>query len=155
MKTLIFAAGLSDNHNLIGTMLRFLFARPKKIFYCCYKIFDNEKFKAWLKKNHFQCQNLNRFIFHLKSLLTKLLLWKRKMLSNYQPFVIKILCLAILNISKLKSDSQFPKKFLFICFNESPLKMMKIAFYSILKALFVLKIFKFLFWHFGHVEKTA
>ena len=31
-----------------------------------------------------------------------------------------------------------------ICFIESPLKMMKNAFYFILKALFVLKIFKFL-----------
>ena len=29
------------------------------------------------------------------------------------------------------------------------------AFYLILKAYFVLKIFKFLSWLFGHVEKTA
>ena len=32
----------------------------------------------------------------------------------------------------------------FFCFNESPLKMMKNAFYFISKALFVLQIFKFL-----------
>ena len=32
---------------------------------------------------------------------------------------------------------------------------MKNTFYSILKALFVLKIFKFLSWLFGHIEKTA
>ena len=38
---------------------------------------------------------------------------------------------------------------------ESPLKMMKNAFYFTLKALFVLRIFKFLSWLFGHVEKTA
>ena len=44
----------------------------------------------------------------------------------------------------LKSDSHLPKKIIFICFNESPLKMMKKAFYFILKARFVLKIFKFL-----------
>ena len=37
---------------------------------------------------------------------------------------------------------------------ESPLKM-KNAFYFTLKALFVPKIFKFLWWLFGHVEKTA
>ena len=37
--------------------------------------------------------------------------------------------------------------------NKSPLKMMKNAFYFALKALFVLKIFKFLSWLFGHVEK--
>ena len=55
----------------------------------------------------------------------------------------------------LKSDSHISKKFLFICFNESPLKIMKNAFYSILKALFILKIFKFLSSHFGDVEETA
>ena len=38
---------------------------------------------------------------------------------------------------------------------ESTLKMMKNAFYLTLKALFVLKIFKFLSWFFGHVEKTG
>ena len=32
---------------------------------------------------------------------------------------------------------------------------MKNAFYLILKALFVLKIFKILSWVFGHIEKTA
>ena len=34
---------------------------------------------------------------------------------------------------------------------ESPLKKMKNAFHFTLKALFVLKIFKYLFWLFGHV----
>ena len=33
--------------------------------------------------------------------------------------------------------------------------MMKYALYFILKAIFVLKIFKVLPWLFGHVEKTA
>ena len=47
------------------------------------------------------------------------------------------------------------KKIYVICFIESPLRMMKNAFYFILKALIVLKIFKFLSWSFGHVEKTA
>ena len=44
----------------------------------------------------------------------------------------------------LKSDCHLPKKFLFTCFNERPLKMIKNAFYFIFKDLFVLKIFKFL-----------
>ena len=47
------------------------------------------------------------------------------------------------------------KKNSIIFFIESPLQMMKNAFYFILKALFVLKIFKLLPWLFGHVEKTA
>ena len=42
-----------------------------------------------------------------------------------------------------------------ICFVKSSLKMMKNAFYFILRALFVLKKFKFLSWLFGHVEKTT
>ena len=36
------------------------------------------------------------------------------------------------------------KTIYFICLNKSPLKIMKNALYLILKALFVLKIFKFL-----------
>ena len=44
----------------------------------------------------------------------------------------------------LKSDSYLPKFFIIICFNDSPLKMMKNAFYFILNSLFILKIFKFL-----------
>ena len=55
----------------------------------------------------------------------------------------------------LKSDSNFVRKILFIRFNESPLKTMENAFYFILKALFVLEIFKFLSWLFGHVERMA
>ena len=43
----------------------------------------------------------------------------------------------------VKSNSHPPKNF-FISFNNSPLKMMKNAFYFILKAQFVLKIFAFL-----------
>ena len=44
---------------------------------------------------------------------------------------------------QLKSDSHLPKKICCIYFNESPLKVMKNAFYFILKALFVLKMFNF------------
>ena len=43
----------------------------------------------------------------------------------------------------------------FICFNESPLKMIENAVHFMLKALFLLKILKFLCWLFGHVEKAA
>ena len=43
----------------------------------------------------------------------------------------------------------------FICFNDSPLKMMKNAFYLMWIALFIFKIFKFMSWLFEHVGKTA
>ena len=55
----------------------------------------------------------------------------------------------------LKSDSQLPKNFFIICVPENLLKMLKNAFYFILKTLFILKIFKFLSWLFGHTEKTV
>ena len=42
-----------------------------------------------------------------------------------------------------------------IYFDDSPLKMMENSFYLILKALFVLKIFKHLSWIFGHVKKPS
>ena len=77
-----------------------------------------------------------------------------KFLSN---FVLKeSVCYAkTFRLIKLKSDSHLPKKTLFICFNDSPSKMMKNAFYFILKALFILNILKCLSWLFGHVEETA
>ena len=53
----------------------------------------------------------------------------------------------------LKSGLSPSKKNCVICLTESPLKMMKNAFYFILNALFVLKIFKFLSQHFGHIGK--
>ena len=55
----------------------------------------------------------------------------------------------------LKSDSHFPNQICFYCFKGCSLKKMKNAFYCILRALFVLKIFKFLAWLYGHLEKTA
>ena len=61
-------------------------------------------------------------------------------------------------LASLKSDYHLPKKkkICFICFKDSPLKMMKNAFYFILKALLVLKIFiNFCFDSFGNVDKTA
>ena len=52
-------------------------------------------------------------------------------------------------VTSLKFDSHLGGRVCFICLNESPLQMMKNAFYFILKALFVLKIFKFFSWFFG------
>ena len=81
--------------------------------------------------------------------------WKRIMEHyKYSIFFIKFNCLIgpnVLEVGPLPSK----KEIFFICFNDSPSKMMNNAFYIILKALFVLKIFKFLSWLFGHVEKTT
>ena len=71
------------------------------------------------------------------------------LLSNHQQrgqdnFTSK----AEVKVSPSKKFNLFIK---FIVFNESPLKMMKNAIYFILKALFGLKIFKFLSLIFDHV----
>ena len=58
-------------------------------------------------------------------------------------------------ISKLKVRLLSSKKKYVIFLIESPLKMMKNAFYFILKALFVLTIFKFLSQLFAHVGKIS
>ena len=47
------------------------------------------------------------------------------------------------------------KKIFVICLIENLLKMMKNAFYFIIKANFVLQIFKFLSRLFGYIRKTA
>ena len=91
--------------------------------------------------------------------LIKLCNWEKS--ASTRPFLTHSLKVSFINFTttfifftKSKSDSHLPKKN-FICFNESRLKMLKNAFYFIWKALFVLKIFTFLPWHFGHVEATA
>ena len=58
-------------------------------------------------------------------------------------------------VSLTESGLSPSKKNCFICFNESPLKIMKNAFYLILKTLFVFKIFKFSSWQLGHIQKSA
>ena len=53
MNTLTFETGVSDHHKLIRIMLKSTFAKgkSKKMFYLCYKNFDNEKFEEELKKH--------------------------------------------------------------------------------------------------------
>ena len=70
--------------------------------------------------------------------------------------IISIAKTAFKKIGAIKSDSHLPKKFVALFASlKSPLKKIKNASYFILKALFVLNIFKFLSWLFGHVEKVA
>ena len=90
---------------------------------------------AWLRFIKFYCSFAVEFIW----------------CSAKQPFDI---CIAVWNNWNYY-DGLSPSKKFFICFNESPSKMMKNAFHYILQALFVLKILKFLSWLFGHAEKTA
>ena len=54
-----------------------------------------------------------------------------------------------------KNNVELTLKCLLGSFIQSPLKTVKNAFYFVLEVLFVLKIFKFFPWLFGHVGKTA
>ena len=56
----------------------------------------------------------------------------------------RIILALIFTLILIKVGLSPSKKVYFIYFNESPLKMMKNAFYFMLKALFVLKILKHL-----------
>ena len=104
-----------------------------------------------------QCKTFQIMLFHranawlrLSSFTVHLLLNSFDVLLN-NPLIFALL----FGITEtITTDSRLPKNF-FICFNESPSKMMKNAFHYILQALFVLKILKFLSWLFGHAEKTA
>ena len=84
--------------------------------------------------------------------------------SKYKTFlsIVMLICIKqhLSNIcssihERVKVGLSPSKNICVICLIESPLKMMKNAFYFILKALFILKIFKFLPRLLGHVGKTA
>ena len=77
------------------------------------------------------------------------------LLANVCISVRDRLQISLLTLSEFKVRLPPSKKICVICLIESPLKMLKNAFYFILKALFVLKIFKFLSRPFDHVGKTA
>ena len=64
-------------------------------------------------------------------------------IKNRLTLLQKYIKLASKTVNSLKSDPHLPKKFCFICFIESPLQMMKNAFYFILKALFILEVLNF------------
>ena len=80
MKTLTFEARVYDHHKLIGTILRSTFTKgkPKKMFYRCYKNFDNKTFEEDLQKQLPSVSDiafaLNHFNLHLKSFKINLLL---------------------------------------------------------------------------------
>ena len=116
------------------------------------------KLKKWWKMTKKKCHLKNdkvwhgyHFLDHSQNLFDPMCWnmneWKQLLLYLY---------LYILEGKKLLSLTlTFQKKVFFICFNDSSSKMMKNAFYFILKALFLLTIFKFLSWLFERAEKTA
>ena len=86
VNTLTFETGVSDHHKLIGTMLRSTFAKgkPKKVFYRCYKNFDNEKLEEELKKHLSSVLNLESFHFAFKKSLDRLTPLQQKSCAKQQ-----------------------------------------------------------------------
>ena len=90
---------------------------------------------------------------------TRAACWFNSKISNRDKYItlITFLCYYYWSFlwcnywKSLKSGSHLPKNY-FICFNESPLKVIENAFYFTLKTLLVLKIFRFFCWFFGHVK---
>ena len=59
----------------------------------------------------------------------------------------------VVTLKYLKSDSHLPKNTFFICFNDSPSKIMINTFHFILTTISVIKIFKLLSWVFWNIGK--
>ena len=167
-----------DYQNILILSCRLLAFTPSKDFFKTKRTSLLASFYVWflkkiislviycyLTKFHylvsFTLWNLGQYV-HCNCLLTTLWrdqIWNPPYLSNQAVFsrwtnVRTNIWISSKGEELLKSDSHLPKKN-FICFNDTPSKMMKNAFYFILKALFVLKIFKYLSWLFGRVEKTT
>ena len=65
MKILTFETGVSDHHKVIGAMLRSTFTKgkPRKMFYRCYKNFDNKKFEEELQNQLLSVSDSESFQF--------------------------------------------------------------------------------------------
>ena len=92
----------------------------------------------------------NKFYDRKESCLTKYYCIRGKLIvaEKFLTFSFKFLFI------QLKSDSHLPEK-LGHSLIENPLKMMKNAFYFILKTPFIFKIFTFLSQLIGHIGKMA
>ena len=120
-------------------------------------------FRTSLLKNTSEWPLLNTGQLIISHLNVKSLRNKFEMLQEIIKYKLEIFLISQAKLDRSFQAGQFmlkgglstSKKSCVICFSESPLKIMKNGFYFILKAPFVLKIFKFLSWLFGHLEKTA
>ena len=104
MKTLTFEMGVSDHHKLIGTMLRLIFAKgkPKKMFYQCYRNFDNKKFEEELQKQLPSVSDFESFQFAYKVIFNQFAPLKLTQ-NNNQPFKTKTLRKTIMKRFKLRN----------------------------------------------------
>ena len=124
----------------------------RTLFLPCYTLFSLSKNKLMrMNPSHLRRISLQR------GSLTFFLISSSCPFQSWYKMHMKINALMISKENKraFKVGLSPSKNFDFICFNVSPLKVAKNAFYFILKALFVLKTFKFLFRSFWLCGKTA
>ena len=98
--------GVSDHHKLIGLMLRLTFAKgkPKKMFYCCYRNFDNKNFEEELQKQLLSVSGFESFQFAFKVIFNQFASLKQKLIwNNNQPVMTKTLRKAIMKKSKWRN----------------------------------------------------
>ena len=140
---------------MFSTLARLIDGTPSaKLF-----IFTDSKFIPLNLASFLMCQTISNRHHKLMTQYTLAHLFLDislpQMASFRCKFLYSLFCVWFLvYLVQLKSGCHIPKFFFIFC-NENPSEIIKDAFYFILKALFILKIFKFLSWHFGHVEKTA
>ena len=81
MNTLTYKTGVSDHRKLVGTMPRSTFTKgkPKKLFYGCYKNFDNEKFEEDLKNQLSSVQDFESFHVTFKTTLDRFVRLKKNL----------------------------------------------------------------------------
>ena len=92
MKTHTFETSVSDQHKLIGTILRSTFAKgkPNKMFYGCYRNFGNKKSEEKLQKQLPSVSDFESFQFAFKVILNQFAPLKQKLIrNNNQPFMTK------------------------------------------------------------------
>ena len=97
---------LSDHHKLIVTVLRSTFGKEKsrKMFYRCYKNFDNNRFEEELQKKSLTVSDFGSFCFAFKVTVNQFAPLKWKLLRNKnQTFMKKTLRKAIMKRCKLRN----------------------------------------------------
>ena len=114
-------------------------------------------------KNSFFIENLRWLLLNFLSLWKKSEkineLFLRSCVSNRktdrQSQIHRTLLLKSVFFKHFASTNQLPRFYINGTLVENGLKMIRYTYYFVLINLFFLKIFKFLSWLFGHVEKTA
>ena len=111
---------------------------------------DNLKNNEMIARVQDNREEMNKFNFLFYCLLDERVMKQTHIRSCKQQKAAqdhdfgKVQFVKFLFVNVFEVGLSLSKKSCFICFNENPLKMMKNAFYFILKALFVLKILDFL-----------